>query len=446
MHGRPRGDALNRSTVINSKTDFCAHEHKMRLANEFRAKSPDVNFIKNTESCNDSRRDALAHRESKSVQQQYNETTSFVSKNRRNILKANAGPIVYSQQKHNTATRGHQRDLSDVNDGSAPEHSGQRPTTSGLKVKNVRRKNFQTAQNNFVGANAQYVRAIVNSSVNGRPTDRTSQGGIDNSLDRLAASNVASDQVIIADVKNQPHFNNKIIINQQHYFTDSIKIYQNQSQPGQPPMPRSQNQNQAQSPNSHPDEQQIQFAPSQFRVAQSALGKYAGPASSIPFSHRNKKGNSVSQSNRGGIRDASTVADAADVLKQGNSSKLSHGQRTAEVDKQILGDGFKANEPLISRKKSGRGVKVLNSSMGTHSDIGQPASAVRGRHGPVAALDNPMMKLTQPQQMLKDISIKQQRFDYNKYLKGSEVPHAAVSTAGVISSQMMGNRSVMDYI
>ena len=24
-----------------------------------------------------------------------------------------------------------------------------------------------------------------------------------------------------------PHYNNKIIINQQHYFTDSIKIYQN---------------------------------------------------------------------------------------------------------------------------------------------------------------------------------------------------------------------------
>lgn len=28
----------------------------------------------------------------------------------------------------------------------------------------------------------------------------------------------------------QTHFNNKIIINQQHYFTDSIKIYQNGGQ------------------------------------------------------------------------------------------------------------------------------------------------------------------------------------------------------------------------
>lgn len=28
-------------------------------------------------------------------------------------------------------------------------------------------------------------------------------------------------------VTQLPHYNNKIIINQQHYFTDSIKIYQN---------------------------------------------------------------------------------------------------------------------------------------------------------------------------------------------------------------------------
>jgi len=55
--------------------------------------------------------------------------------------------------------------------------------------------------------------------------------------------------------------------------------------------------------------------------------------------------------------------------------------------------------------------------------------------------------------MAKDITIKQQqRFDYNKYLKGTEVPHGAVNikgSIGIISSNIMpgsgGTRSAMDY-
>lgn len=70
---------------------------------------------------------------------------------------------------------------------------------------------------------------------------------------------MASDQVIMADVKTQPHhINNKIIINQQHYFTDSIKIYQNPNQQTQPnqvaQVPKLQNQ--PTSPNSNLDDMQ----------------------------------------------------------------------------------------------------------------------------------------------------------------------------------------------
>ncbi len=36
-------------------------------------------------------------------------------------------------------------------------------------------------------------------------------------------------QAIMQGDQQAAHFNNKIIINQQHYFTDSIKIYQNQN-------------------------------------------------------------------------------------------------------------------------------------------------------------------------------------------------------------------------
>lgn len=51
-------------------------------------------------------------------------------------------------------------------------------------------------------------------------------------------------------------------------------------------------------------------------------------------------------------------------------------------------------------------------------------------------------------QLAKDIAIKQQRFDYNKYLKGSEVPHAMNIKKGVLTSNMApsGTQSALDYI
>ena len=77
--------------------------------------------------------------------------------------------------------------------------------------------------------NSQYVRAIVNTSLQGRqPVSGGPQSnGAERSLDHLATNNIDS---VLLDKKGQ--YNNKIIINQQHYFTDSIKIYQNQKNEG----------------------------------------------------------------------------------------------------------------------------------------------------------------------------------------------------------------------
>lgn len=55
--------------------------------------------------------------------------------------------------------------MSDIHDSSFNEHSSHRRTASGLKVKNVKKK---SGQNNFMDTNSQYVRAIVNNSIQGR--------------------------------------------------------------------------------------------------------------------------------------------------------------------------------------------------------------------------------------------------------------------------------------
>jgi hypothetical protein len=162
----------------------------------------------------------------------------FVKQNRRNVPKTNSiiNPVPM-QQQNNLFYEGHNHSA----DGGTSEfdkysHTLQKPQSRGghkrsMTTQEIKHSDKHSVANNVLDPTSILKTAGQNNIV-GQLIQSTIEARRNSELNNTTNSKGKVTETILMNEQGQPLYNNKIIINQQHYFTDSIKIYQNPSAQG----------------------------------------------------------------------------------------------------------------------------------------------------------------------------------------------------------------------